>query len=40
LLGHLADIAMDEIRLHFFDRLAARRRQWRGVGTLAGRRND
>ncbi len=40
LLGHLADIAMDEIRLHFFDRLAARRRQWRGVGTWAGRRND
>jgi GAF domain-containing protein len=32
ILTHLADITMDEIRLHFLDRLAARRRQWRGVG--------
>jgi GAF domain-containing protein len=40
LLGHLADIAMDEVRLHFYDRLAARKRQWRGVGSWAGRHRD
>jgi GAF domain-containing protein len=32
ILTHLAEISMDEIRLHFLDRVAARRRQWRGVG--------
>jgi GAF domain-containing protein len=31
ILSRLADITMDEIRLHFLDRVAARR-QWRGVG--------
>jgi GAF domain-containing protein len=36
ILTHLADITMDEIRLHFLDRLAARRRQWRGVGLRSG----
>jgi GAF domain-containing protein len=32
ILSRLADIMMDEVRLHFLDRVAARRRQWRGVG--------
>jgi GAF domain-containing protein len=36
ILTHLADITMDEIRLHFLDRVAARRRQWRGVGVRSG----
>ena len=31
LLSDLADIAMDEIRLHVHDRIAALRRDWRGV---------
>jgi GAF domain-containing protein len=30
-LSHLADIAMDEIRLHLHDRAADRRREWHGV---------
>jgi GAF domain-containing protein len=30
-LSHLADIAMDEIRLHIHDRAADRRREWHGV---------
>ena len=30
ILSDLADIAMDEIRLHVHDRIAALRRDWRG----------
>jgi GAF domain-containing protein len=30
-LTDLAELARDELRLHFLDRLAARRREWRGV---------
>jgi GAF domain-containing protein len=37
ILARLADITTDEIRLHFHDRLAARRREWRGVEARPGR---
>jgi GAF domain-containing protein len=37
ILARLADITMDEIRLHFHERLAARRREWRAGDTRTGR---
>jgi GAF domain-containing protein len=33
ILAHLADITMDEMRLHVQDRIALRRRERRGMGT-------